>query len=187
MLVVHHNGVRTLNEIDDFFKTRPGSIRNLEFYLGGKLKTTMMPNGVRGWGMSSSKYIHSAVWNVREFHDVNFPTRCWLKRTSGPFPLNYAPELDMSPLLDASMASFYHTQIGVLRWCVELGRIDIITEVSELLTYLAQPRDGHLDAVFHIFNYLEKRHNSRIVFDPTYPIIDMSLFKDCDWKQYYGT
>ena len=136
--------------------------------------------------MSSSKYIQSAVRNVKEFHDMNFPTRRWPKRTSGPFPLKYAPELDVSPLLDATMASFYHTQIGVLRWCVELGRVDIITEVSELSTYLAQPRDGHLDAVFHIFNYLEKRHNSRIVFDPTYPIIDMSSFKDCDWKQYYG-
>jgi hypothetical protein len=186
ILVVHHDGVRALNEIDHFFRTKPGSIRDPEFYLGAKLKMTMLPNGVRSWGLSSSKYIQSAVRNVKEFHDVNFPTRRWPKRTSGPFPLNYAPELDVSPLLDATMASFYHTQIGVLRWCVELGRVDIITEVSELSTYLAQPRDSHLDAVFHIFNYLEKRHNSRIVFDPTYPTIDMSSFKDCDWKQYYG-
>jgi hypothetical protein len=33
---------------------------------------------------------------------------------------------------------------------------------------------------------LEKKHNSRLVFDPTYPEIDMSEFKECDWKEYYG-
>jgi hypothetical protein len=49
------------------------------------------------------------------------------------------------------------------------------------------PREGHLEAVFHIFNYLEKRHNSRIVFDPGYPTIDMTAFKDkCDWKSFFG-
>jgi hypothetical protein len=77
-------------------------------------------------------------------------------------------------------------QIGVLRWCVELGRVDIITEVSELASYLVMPRKGHPEAVFHVFNYLEKNHNARIVFDPSYPNIDMSDFKECDWKQYYG-
>jgi hypothetical protein len=37
ILVVHHNGVRALKEIDHFFKTKTGSIRDPEFYLGAKL------------------------------------------------------------------------------------------------------------------------------------------------------
>ena len=40
--------------------------------------------------------------------------------------------------------------------------------------------------VFHVFAYLEKKHNSRLVFDPTYPDIDMQQFKECDWKDFYG-
>ncbi len=186
ILVVHHNGVRALNEVDHFFKTKPGSIRDPEYYLGAKLRATTLPNGVRCWAMSSSKYIQAAVRNVKEFHDTNFPSRHWSKRAKGPFPLSYAPQLDVSPVLGDHYASFYQTQIGVLRWCVELGRVDIITEVSELASYLTQPREGHLDAVFHIFNYLDKKHNARIVFDPTYPVVDMSSFKECDWRQYYG-
>jgi hypothetical protein len=186
ILVVHHDGVRALKEIDHFFKTKPGSIRDPEFYLGAKLRSFTLPNGVQSWAMSSSKYIQAAVHNVKEYHNANFPSRQWTKRAKGPFPLNYAPETDVSPILDATQGSFYQTQIGVLRWCVELGRIDIITEVSELASYLAQPREGHLNAVFHIFGYLEKKHNARIVFDPSYPVIDMSVFKECDWKQYYG-
>ena len=69
---------------------------------------------------------------------------------------------------------------------VELGRVDLITEVSLLASQVAMPREGHLEAVFHIYSYLNCKHNSRMVFDPTYPEIDMSNFKECDWKSFYG-
>ena len=69
---------------------------------------------------------------------------------------------------------------------VELGRIDIITETSMLASHSAMPREGHLEAVFRTFAYLKKKHNSRMVFDPSIPTIDMSTFKVCDWKNFYG-
>ncbi len=161
-------------------------MRDPAYYLGAKLRQVTLPNGVHAWSMSSSKYIQAAVYNVKNYHRQHFPGRPWAKRTSGPFPLNYAPELDVSPELKSDHAAFYQTQVGVLRWCVELGRVDIITEVSELASYLTLPREGHLEAVFHLFNYLDKRHNARIVFDPSYPVVDMSSFKECDWKAFYG-
>jgi hypothetical protein len=52
-----------------------------------------------------------------------------MKKASGPFAGGYNPELDESPELDSTRANFYQSQIGILRWRVELGRIDIITEV----------------------------------------------------------
>ena len=94
--------------------------------------------------------------------------------------------MDVTPELNVDQASFYQSQIGVLHWCVELGCIDIITEVSALSSFLALPREGHLEAVFHIFAYLERRHNACIVFDLNYPDIDMSVFKQCDSKEFYG-
>ena len=69
---------------------------------------------------------------------------------------------------------------------VELGRVDMITEVSILASQLALPREGHLDAVFHIFAYLKSHHNARICFDPTYANIDLSVFQEHDWKHFYG-
>ena len=124
------------NEIDHFLKTKAGSIRDTEFYLGAKLRTTQLSNGVYAWAMSSRKYIHqTAVANVKAYHKQHYPTRAWAKRTSGPFHLNCALELDTTQELNPDQASFYQTQVGVLRWCVELGRIDIITEVSELASY----------------------------------------------------
>ena len=186
ILMVHHDGVKALREIDHFFKTKPNSIGDPEFYLGAKLRPMTLPNGVVAWGMSASKYVQAAVAIVKTYHAKEYPTRKWGKRTSGPFPSDYAPELDTTDLLDHEKSAFYQSQIGVLRWIVELGRIDIITEVSELSSFLAMPREGHLDAVFHLFNYLEKRHNARIVFDPCYPTIDMTSFKECDWSSFYG-
>ena len=64
--------------------------------------------------------------------------------------------------------------------------MDIITEVSTLASHMVLPREGHLEAVFHVFAYLKLKHNARMVFDPTYPEIDMNDFKECDWKEFYG-
>jgi hypothetical protein len=51
---------------------------------------------------------------------------------------------------------------------------------------LAFPRDGHLEAVYHIFAYLGNKHNSQMVLDPMYATIDMGSFKQCDWQEFYG-
>eukprot|EP00804_Cyclotella_cryptica_P014689 CCRYP_012691-RE/>CCRYP_012691-RE protein AED:0.35 eAED:0.35 QI:0/-1/0/1/-1/1/1/0/231 len=62
----------------------------------------------------------------------------------------------------------------------------MMTEVSMLASHLSMPREGHLEAIFHIYAYLKQKYNSRLAFDPTYPSIDMSDFRECDWKQFYG-
>jgi hypothetical protein len=186
ILVVHHDATSCLKSIDKYFKMKPGSIGDPDFYLGAKLRQTQLPNGVFAWGMSSSKYIQAAVNNVKDYVAKTRPGQKLATRSSGPFPANYVPEIDTSPELGDADASFYQSQIGVLRWIVELGRIDIITEVSTLSSHVVMPRQGHLEALFHLFAYLGRKHNARIVFDPTYPDIDMTVFKECDWKNFYG-
>ena len=42
-----------------------------------------------------------------------------------------------------------------------------------------------MDTVFHVFAYLKERHNSRIVFDLTYPSIDKTNFQEHEWKWLY--
>jgi hypothetical protein len=100
--------------------------------------------------------------------------------------MSYEPELDESTRLDPDAASYFQSIIGVLRWMVELGRIDIATEVSLLSSHLAYPQEGHLEAALHVMAYLRAKHNSRLVFDPTYPDIDQYSFHKCDWNEFYG-
>jgi hypothetical protein len=108
------------------------------------------------------------------------------KKASAPFEATYMAEIDESPVLGPEMANYFRSQIGILRWGVELGRIDIITEVSMLSTFLCMPREGHLDNVYHLFAYLSLHHNARVVFDPTYPDVDMRAFIKTYWKPMYG-
>jgi hypothetical protein len=99
--------------------------------------------------------------------------------------MSVPPCVDTSPELAAEGHSYYQELIGILRWAVELGRMDILLEVSLMSTYLAAPRDGHLEQVFHIFGYLKKVPKKRIAFDPDYPEINESRFKVYDWNDFY--
>ena len=95
-------------------------------------------------------------------------------------------EIDVTPELKPDEALYFMSLIGVMRWMVELGRLDIATEVSMLASHLCLPREGHLEAAIHMMAYLKSHHNTRLVFDPTYPIIDMSDFKEHDWTSFYA-
>ena len=64
---------------------------------------------------------------------------------------------------------------------VELTRVDICPEVLIMSSHLALPQEGHLEQLYHISTYLKKNHNSKIVYDPSDPVIDESAFKEQDW------
>ena len=49
-------------------------------------------------------------------------------------------------------------------------------------SHLALPREGHLEQLFHIFAYLKTHVNTEMVFDPSDPAIDESLFQEQDWS-----
>ena len=130
--------------------------------------------------MSPSKYIQEAVLNCEKHLDKRYEGRKLAKKATNPFAAGYEPKLDVTEPLEPEDATYYQSQIGVLRWMVKLGRVDIITEVSLLASQMAQPREGNLEAVFHLFAHLQHKHNSRLCLDPTYPEVDESVFMDHD-------
>jgi len=94
----------------------------------------------------------------------------------------YRPEIDILEELGASEGAYYQLLIGILRWMVELGRVDICCEISMMSSHLALPRKGHLEQLFRVFAYLKKYHNTEMIFDPSEPEIDMQLFPRKDWE-----
>jgi hypothetical protein len=98
----------------------------------------------------------------------------------------YKMEVDVSPELSSEMANFYQSQFGALQWIIEMGRLDITTEVRMLAAHMSAPREGHL-ALFHVFAYLKNKHNAMLIYDPSCPQIETSYFKnDEDWKAFYA-
>lgn len=63
----------------------------------------------------------------------------------------YKSELDSLPEIKAGGLQYYQELIGVLRWDVEISRVDILLEVSMMSTHLAFPKQGNLEQVMHIF------------------------------------
>jgi hypothetical protein len=110
------------------------------------------------------------------------------RKAPTPMVAHYRPEVDVTEVLNAEEANYYQSLFGVLRWIIEIGQIDITTEVSMLTSHIAMPRKVHLYAVFHVFAYLKAKHNSRLIFDPTYPRIHHEKFNaDQDWEPFYVT
>ena len=81
-----------------------------------------------------------------------------------PLTSNYQPGIDNTEKLGEYKASYYQSLIGVLRWIVELGQVDISCEVSMMSLHLALPRCGHLAQILHMFAYLKSHANSEMVY-----------------------
>jgi hypothetical protein len=89
IVCVHHDPGTPLAKLDEYFKMKEGSIQVPIFYLGAKLKKTILPNGGIAWGMSSRKYVQSAVQNLQEYLEALPGDRKLLKRAPSPFAGGY--------------------------------------------------------------------------------------------------
>ena len=99
-----------------------------------------------------------------------------------PMTNGYRPEICITSELRLEDVAYFHSLIGVFRWIVELGRIDINGEVSMLSSHLVLPQERDMQELVHIFAYLKKHLNSEIVFDPSEPYIEMDPFQRQDWS-----
>jgi hypothetical protein len=88
--------------------------------------------------------------------------------------------------LEGTDHTYFQELIGILRWSTELGRIDIMVEVSMLSTNLAMPRNGHLEQAIHIFAYLRQVQRKTLAMDPKYPVYNENQFSPVsDWHDFY--
>jgi hypothetical protein len=158
---IHNDDLSVLTQINNYLPLKPTSVGDPDIYLGAKLNKTQLPNGIYAWGMSPSKYVNQAVKSCQTYLSAKLNDKYKIPtRADNPFPTNYCPDTDATEPLDPECSSFYQHLIGVMRWMVELGHVDIATKVSMLSSYLVYPREGHLEAVIHVMGYLRLKHNS---------------------------
>ena len=137
------------------------------------------------WIINSYDYLKTAikvVENQSKEKGLQLP-----KKAITPVYQSYKPELDDSKELNAEDTTYFQELIGILRWSIEIGRVDILTEVSMLSAYQASPREGHMKAILQIFAYINNNPKLTIYFDPRLPNINYSAFKTNanDFKEYY--
>ena len=104
--------------------------------------------------MSSDSYLREAIKVAEQFH-----------------------ELDDSPLLESGLISRYQQMIGILRWSCELGRTGHPIGSLTLVRVQCCPlREGHSDAVYHLFAYLRKYNSAAINLIQPCRILGENLF-----------
>jgi hypothetical protein len=183
VLCISDNPMETMKGIQRVFKLKDDKIEEPEDYLGMGIKKMTNENGTVCWAIDSEKYCKAAVRNVEEKlakEGKRLPSKC-----KTPLPLNYKPELEISAELKADGLQYYQELIGVLRWSCEIGRVDILLEVSQMSSHLALPRIGHLEKLMHIFGYLRDNPQRKIALDPDHPKVDERRFEKFDWHDFY--
>ena len=177
ILYIHYNADAVLERLHKAFPLKVGYVEP-DMYLGAKLCKTRLHNGIWAWAVSAAKYVQEAVRNCILHLSSNYGGNYRMpKKAENPFKTGYDPELDTSSELDSDAVSYYLMIIGILKWMIESGRINIITKVSLLSSHVALPREGHMETAVHIMAHVGQRHNSRLMYDPSYQEIDHSVFK----------
>jgi len=186
ILVISHDPNVVMIGLTHAYTLKEGSVAKPKTYLGADIceyifHVAIDPATTR-WSMSSDTYIKWALADVEQ--DLDDIGEALIKKKS-PTTTGYRPALEASQPLDDKLTNYYQGLIGVLRWAMELGRLDILTPVSLMSSYMAAPRRGHLDQLFHIFGYLKCHDRSKLVFDDTQPVFEQARFTKCDWAEYY--
>ncbi len=186
LLILSHQSKTIIRVLKSIYRLKDDEVGVSKTYLGTQVRQMHLPQDktVLQWGLSPKQSIENALKNVEgklaEIGQKLQPR----KYANLPMRQGYRPELDYSPLLSPETANFYQQLIGMLRWTVELGRIDIHLAVTLLSSYMMQPREGHLIEVLRIFSYLKYNMNSTMIFDHIPVNWKEDDFPNHDWSTY---
>ena len=118
-------------KIDKYFMLTPSSIGDPDIYLGSKLDKMRLENRLWAWANILSSYVKLSVANV-EKNSAELNDASWQlpkKKSENPFVGYYALEICDTLASEHDLASWYQYLIEMLIWMVEIGRVEMITEV----------------------------------------------------------
>ena len=125
------------DEIGKYFLMKEALIGEPDVYFGGKVRKVELDTGELCWVFSSSQYVQEACQNVQAYlkkrngdDKLQDCTYHMPNKASAPMSDEYRPQIDISPELNATDTAYYQSLVGIPRWMVDLGRVNITTEVS---------------------------------------------------------
>lgn len=182
-LVVSENPRDILTRLEQEYKYRLKDVGPPKRFLGARIGEVML-DGHKTWYISAQDYLEKALEGViQRFGKLE--SLFSSSKLQTPAPTNFHPEIDDTPFLDVDDITLYQSYIGVLRWAVELGRVDIAHFAGTMAKFSVAPREGHLTAVVRCFAYLHKHLQSAIVFDADFRNWDEVKWVSKDWKRFY--
>ena len=169
ILICSHDPVRYMTQLTQRYYVKKDSIGPPNIYLGATYKKVTDRSGKQAWASSSDNYVKEATkvaFKRADLMGIKLDRKA--KSPKNPFSnIKYRPELDVSVQCTTNEHQFYQQLIGMARWAIELGRLDINVEISILSRYMAAPRTGHLAQLLHIFYFLHSHNCMDLIYDPT--------------------
>ena len=190
ILVLDYKPQLHMAKLKETFTVRDETIKEPDKYLGADIGKVHFEDGTHAWTMASKSYVKNVVKNIKarlqeDGYKFNSKLSSLSYSAKQPFStIDYRPELDTSYECNPDQTQFYQNLMGILRWLVELGRIDIAYETSVLSSYNANPRTGHLTQALHIIKYLDIHCENEITFDPEEYIMTATELEEAEskWK-----
>ena len=183
VLVIHHEPQKYMTMLNDLYRLKDGSVERPTNYLGACIRTWDFEDGTKSWAIGAKKYIKVSTDKIEK--ELELQGRRLAKNPATPFLSSYHPELDVSPELGPKGINKFQELLGMLQWIVELGRLDILFEVTALSRFMVNPREGHIDQAYRIMAYLKSKDNRWLIMDPTYVDINYKRFKEAEWSAFY--
>jgi hypothetical protein len=139
ILALSHKATDCIQEITNIYKAKEGSIKPPEIYLGANVAKIQLLDGREVWSTSPRTYVKNSILVDEHLLEEDGEGYVLKSKVRNPFPTGYKPEVDVTDELDLTLASRFMQLIGILRWAVEIGCIDICLETSLLSQYQANP------------------------------------------------
>ena len=154
LLVISHRANLVMKGFDTAYTLKPDANgkkwADPTMFLGSYIEKSQVPDTWETcWSMSDDTYIKDKI-KIVELKLAKFGRKLF-KTARFQIKLVYRPEIDVSSVLEEDQVKYYQTTVVQMRWYVKLVRININLGISLLSSYLAQPKHGHLDQVFHTF------------------------------------
>jgi hypothetical protein len=115
----------TMDELGKLYELKPESVHEPDIHLGANMEKVQLPNGKVEWSMGSKTYVKNAIRVVEALFAEDDPEAKVKSAARNPFPSGDKPELDVTPELNDKLGLRFLQLIGILRWAIELGRLDI--------------------------------------------------------------
>ena len=169
ILIVSCSPEKYMHTLSQHYYVKESSISPPKLYLGTQYKQVMDRTGRPAWSSSTDGYVKEATKVVFErMEDMGLKLTKKYKSPEHPFSnVSYRPELDVSDQCTQEEHQFYMQMVGIARWMIEIGRLDIAYEIYLMSRYLANPQIGHLIQMIHLFQYLHCNQGMDLIYDPT--------------------
>ena len=127
--------------------------------------------------MDPGKYIDQMI----ETYERHFGVKTDMKHRSSLQKGDH-PKLDTTPF-DEEGKEIYQSLIGCGQWNISIGRFDIQSAMMLMSRYCTAPREGHLERIKQIYEYLRRFHHFKLRFrvdEPDY--YNVPAIPDHDWE-----